>query len=160
MTGQRTTTYEERCEAARVFEAFVASRSLRHSRQRMDILQVFLQTEQHRTAEELLALIRKKNPSVGCATVYRTMKLLCDCGLARELKLEDGTARYEHLYGHSHHDHLVCSRCGRLVEVFDPEIERLQDRLSRIHGFLPQHHRMEIYGICCHCASKRRLARA
>ena len=155
MATRRPTRERTSLDAVRVFEDFIAARRLRHSRQRLDILDVFLASEKHCTAEALLALTRKANPSVGCATVYRTVKLLCECGLAREVRFEDGTARYEHLYGHVHHDHLVCSRCGRLVEVVDPEIERLQDRLSRIHGFLPQRHRMEIYGICSACAARR-----
>ena len=156
MTALRKAAEKDQRDAIRVFEDFLAAKPLRHSQPRMDILAVFLKAEAHHTADELLAMARKRNPSIGCATLYRTLKLLCDCGLAREVKLEDGTARYEHLYGHGHHDHLVCSRCGRLVEVCDPEIERLQDRLSRIYGFLPQHHRMEIYGICSACASRRR----
>mgnify|MGYP001586962590 CR=1 FL=1 len=147
-------TEKERRDAMQVFEEFLATKPLRHSQQRRDILTVFLETEAHHTADELLALARQKNASIGCATLYRTLKLLCDCGLARELKFDDKASRYEHLYGHTHHDHLLCSRCGRLTEVFDPEIERLQDRLSRIHGFLPQHHRMEIYGLCRGCVSK------
>lgn len=88
---------------------------------------------------------------MGFATVYRTLKLLCECGLGRELKFEDGTARYEHLYGHRYHDHLVCTRCGRFVEVVDPEIERLQEKLAKRHGFQPERHWLEIYGVCRKC---------
>ena len=73
-------------------------------------------------------LVRKKNPAVGYATIYRTLRLLCQSGLCRELKFEDGTTRYEHLYGHEHHDHLICIRCGRFVEVVDLEIEERQKK--------------------------------
>ena len=77
--------------------------------------------------------------------------MLAEAGLCRELKFDDGTTRYEHLYGHRHHDHLICTTCGRFVEVVDPAIERLQMRVAERHGFRPERHRMEIYGICRRC---------
>ncbi len=134
-----------------LFQSYIESRGLRHSGQRMQILDVFLKTEKHLTAEELHKLVQKKHPSIGIATVYRTLKLLSDCGLCRELKLEDKITRYEHLYGHEHHDHLVCTHCGALVEVLDAEIERLQKKLARSHGFKIQSHKLELYGICRKC---------
>jgi Fur family ferric uptake transcriptional regulator len=79
------------------------------------------------------------------------MKLMNESGLCREIRFEDGTTHYEHLYGHDHHDHLVCTQCGRLVEVVEEEIEKLQERLMKRHGFLPQSHRMNLYGICKEC---------
>jgi Fur family ferric uptake transcriptional regulator len=134
-----------------LFEEYIRSKNLRHSGQRTQILDVFLKTERHLTAEELHRLVQKKNPSIGTATVYRTMKLLSDSGLCRELKLDDGSTRYEHLYGHEHHDHLVCTGCGTLVEVLDPEIEKLQEKLARAHGFRIRAHKLELYGICKKC---------
>jgi Fur family ferric uptake transcriptional regulator len=134
-----------------LFQNYIESRGLRHSEQRMQILDVFLKTEKHLTTEELHKLTQKKHPSIGVATVYRTLKLLIECGLCRELKLEDGITRYEHLYGHEHHDHLVCTQCGALVEVLDAEIERLQDKLARSHGFKIESHKLELYGICRQC---------
>jgi Fur family ferric uptake transcriptional regulator len=91
---------------------------------------------------------------VGFATVYRTMKLLCESGMCRELSFEDGTTRYEHNYGHEHHDHLICTECGRCLEVIDGKIERLQERLMKHHGFSPKYHRMNLYGICKKCKSR------
>jgi Fur family ferric uptake transcriptional regulator len=114
-------------------------------------LDVFLKTEKHLTAEELHRLVQKRHPSVGTATVYRTMKLLRDSGLCRELRLDDGSTRYEHLYDHDHHDHLVCIGCGALVEVLDPQIEKLQEKLARRHGFRIISHKLELYGTCRKC---------
>jgi Fur family ferric uptake transcriptional regulator len=134
-----------------IFEEYIRSRGLRHSDQRMQILDVFLKTEKHLTAEELHRLVQKRHPSVGTATVYRTMKLLRDSGLCRELRLDDGSTRYEHLYDHDHHDHLVCIGCGALVEVLDPQIEKLQEKLARRHGFRIISHKLELYGTCRKC---------
>jgi Fur family transcriptional regulator, ferric uptake regulator len=134
-----------------LFEKFLVQKRLRHSKPREFIVRTFLCMEQHITVDELWGAVKKKYPSVGYATIYRTMKLLSESGLCREIRFEDGTTRYEHLYGHEHHDHLVCTQCGRLVEVVNEEIEKLQERLMKQHGFLPQSHRMNLYGICKEC---------
>lgn len=135
----------------KIFEEHLRTENLKHSEQREEILHIFLNIDKHLTANELYRIVQGKYPTVGYATIYRTLKLLCECGLCRELKLEDGTTRYEHLYGHQHHDHLICTKCGRFVEVVDPEIERLQEKLIKQHGFYPERHRMELYGVCKRC---------
>lgn len=138
-------------EEEKIFGDYLATKNLKHTEQRKEILHIFLNTDKHLTANELYQIVRKKHHKVGYATIYRTLKLLCECGLCRELKVEDGTARYEHLYGHQHHDHLICTKCGRFVEVVDSEIERLQEKLAKQHGFYPERHRMELYGVCRKC---------
>ena len=135
----------------KVFEGYLATKNLKHSQQRKEILGIFLNIDKHLTADELYRIIRKMYPGIGYATVYRTLKLLCECGLCRELKFDDGTTRYEHLYDHKHHDHLICTKCGRFAEVVDPDIERLQSKLFKLYKFYPQRHRMELYGICKRC---------
>ena len=138
-----------------VFTNYLSVNKFRQSEQRNRILDIFLGIDQHLTAEELYLAAKRKCPSVGFATVYRTLKLLCASGVCRKLKPEDGPARYEHLYGHRHHYHLICTKCGSFKEVFDPEIEKLQERLSRAYGFLTQRHRMELYGTCRKCQKKK-----
>ncbi len=138
-------------EEQRIFDEYVQSKGLKHSVQRRDVLLTFLKTEKHLTAEELHLLVKKRNESIGTATIYRTLKLLCDSGLCREFRLEDGTARYEHLYGHDHHDHLICTSCGTFEEVVDPQIEKLQEKLASKYGFRISNHKMEIYGTCRKC---------
>lgn len=137
----------------KIFDDFVKSRGLKHSVQRRGILRTFLKTERHLTADELYGLVKKRNSAIGFATIYRTLKLLCECGLSRELKLENGSVRYEHLYGHEHHDHLVCIKCGNFIEVVDPGIERLQEKLAREKGFILRGHKLLLYGICRGCKS-------
>jgi len=79
------------------------------------------------------------------------MKILADCGLAREIDLADGITRYEHLYNHEHHDHLICMQCGKSIEFYKPEIEALQDEASGQLGFKGHDHKLQIYGICRDC---------
>lgn len=138
-------------EEVKMLEDYIAAKNLKYSGQREEILDVFLSTKRHLTVNELYRLVQKKYPSVGYATIYRTIRLLCECGLCRELRFSDGTMRYEQLYGHEHHDHLVCTQCGKIVEVVDPQIERLQEKLFQAHAFAPQGHRMELYGRCKSC---------
>lgn len=135
----------------KVFEEFLREKNLKHSQPREGILNVFLSIERHVTVDELWGAVKQKYPSVGFATVYRTLKLLCWSGLCRELHFEDGTTRYEHLYEHEHHDHLICTQCGMFIEVVDSEIEHLQEELMKRHGFHPQRHRMDLYGVCEKC---------
>ncbi|MDP2941461.1 MAG: transcriptional repressor [Candidatus Omnitrophota bacterium] len=135
----------------KIFEEYLATKGLKHSERRKEILLIFLRHDKHLTANELYRIVQTKYSAVGYATIYRTLKLLCGCGLCRELRFEDGTTRYEHLYNHQHHDHLICTKCGRFVEVVDSEIERLQGKLVKQHGFYPERHRMELYGVCKRC---------
>ena len=135
----------------KILEEYLKNRELKHSGQRVEILGVLAEAEKHLTADELYRLARRKNPKIGYTTVYRTLKLLCECGLCREMTPHDGINRYEYAPGHEHHDHLICVKCGRFVEVVDPEIEKLQKKLAKKSGFFEQFHRMEIYGVCSKC---------
>ncbi len=134
-----------------VLENFIRSKNLRRSDQRQQILDVFLKTESHLTAEDLYNIVKKKNPSIGYATIYRSLKLFSEAGLCRELHVNDGTTRYEHLYKHNHHDHLICTKCGKFVEIESPEIEALQNQLAKKNGFELIKHRLELYGLCSAC---------
>lgn len=134
-----------------IFDKYVRSKGLRHTNQRDEIINIFLSTERHVSIEELHKLVRKKDPSIGYTTVYRTMRLLSKCGLCEEVDLGDGIARYEHKFGHKHHDHLICVQCGETIEVVKGQMEKMQDRLALEHSFLPIRHKLEIFGICKRC---------
>jgi Fur family ferric uptake transcriptional regulator len=101
--------------------------------------------------EELYLKLRAKHPGIGYATVYRTLKLFADAGIANEIHFGDGQTRYEHLNEGEHHDHLVCSRCGAIEEFENETIEKLQDEVARTHGFLIETHKLELYGLCEKC---------
>ena len=139
-----------------ILEQYVRANHLKDSKRRRDILGVFLSTEKHLTADELYQLVKKKHAGIGHATVYRVMKVLCNCGLCTEVKFDDGTARYEHRTGHRHHDPRVGTICGRFFEVLVPEIERLQEQVAKRQGFEVQKHRLEIYGVCRECRKRRK----
>ena len=126
--------------------------------QRELILDVFLDTEGHSSAEELYQIIKARDPHVGATTVYRTLKLLAECGLAREERLGDGRTRYEHLYNHQHHDHLICTQCGALIEFYSEVIENKQDEIARQYQFRPTNHSLRIFGICFECQVRQRMA--
>jgi Fur family ferric uptake transcriptional regulator len=104
----------------------------------------------------LFKRVSEKHPSIGHATVFRTMKLLKEADLAREISLGDKKTRFEHNFGHKHHDHLVCRACGRVIEVLNDKIEELQEKLCREHGFLPEQHHLEIFGLCRECQKKKK----
>ena len=140
-------------EKKRLFHSFVASKGLRSTHQRDIILDVFLSTHQHVSVEELYLKIKLSNPGIGHATVYRTLKLFVEAGLAREILLHDGQTRYEHAAAGEHHDHLVCTNCNTIIEFEDETIERLQEVIAARHGFLINKHKMEIYGLCVTCRS-------
>ena len=135
----------------KIFSDFAASKGLRSTHQRDIILDIFLSTHQHISVEELYLKVKSSNPGIGHATVYRTLKLFAEAGLAREILLHDGQTRYEHVVAGEHHDHLVCTGCNLIIEFEDETIEKLQNDIAARHGFLINSHKMEIYGLCANC---------
>lgn len=129
-------------------------RGLRSTDQRRLIVETFFQSPNHISIEELLAQVRRQDVRVGYATVYRTLKLLTECGVAFERKFGDGLTRYELADESSHHDHLICVDCGKIVEFEEPEIEALQEEVAQRHGFLLKSHKHEMYGSCRECQEK------
>lgn len=135
----------------RQFAIYLAGRGLKLTSQRELILRAFINHGGHISAEELYDDVKKDNPGIGQATVYRTLKLLAEAGIANDVSFDEGITRYEHIGEDEHHDHLVCTRCSRRVEFNDPAIEELQVKQARKQGFLLDSHRMILYGICRDC---------
>lgn len=142
---------------AEILSSYIATRGLKATRQRQLILETFLSAHGHVSVDDVLAKVRSADPKVSAATVYRTMKLLADAGLANAQHFGDGQVRYEAAAGKSHHDHLICTTCGQITEFEDDRIESLQEAAARSHGFRVEHHKLEIYGVCRTC---QRAARA
>jgi Fur family ferric uptake transcriptional regulator len=128
---------------------YLEDHNLKRTKQREVILDVFLNAKGHMSSEDLYQKIREINPRIGYTTVYRTMKLLVDAGLAEERHFDDGVARYE--VEHEHHDHLVCTSCGKIVEFESGLIERTQREIADKHSFKVMRHRHELYGLCSSC---------
>lgn len=137
------------------FAASLKERGLKMTRQREIVVECFLRVEGHVSAEELYELAKKQDQRIGLATVFRTLKTLKDCGLAREIDLGDGRSRFEHDYRRPHHHHLICDQCGRAIEFFSPEFERLQEKIVREYKFEPLRHTLQIFGICDDCRTER-----
>ncbi len=135
---------------------YLASKGLKSTRQRTAIVETFFDSGGHINVEALLEKVRAKDARVSAATVYRTMKLLCECGLAHARDFGDGRTLYESAAGRHHHDHLICTSCNRIVEFENEKIEQLQDAVARTHGFIVTQHKMELYGLCASCQARAR----
>jgi Fur family ferric uptake transcriptional regulator len=138
-------------EEQEVFLEHIQKKGLKRTAQRDLILDIFLRTEAHLSIEDLYRLVQKEDPTIGQTTVYRTLKLLSEAGLAREVRFGDGRTHYEHNYKHQHHDHMICSRCGRIIEFFSAELEAIQDKMAAKHRFQVTQHLLRIIGICAEC---------
>jgi Fur family ferric uptake transcriptional regulator len=128
---------------------YLGERGLRSTRQRDLIIEAFFKAHRHVNAEELHRVVRKKDPHIGVATVYRTLRLLTESGVATARYFGDGQALYE--VADQHHDHLICTRCGAIIEFENETIEKLQLDVARRHGFTISHHKLELYGHCERC---------
>lgn len=134
-----------------VLAKYMAERGLKSTRQRSLVIDTFFSLDGHLSVEDVWAKVRALDQRVSVATVYRTMKLLSESGLAHARNFGDGQTRYEPAVGREHHDHLICTRCGAIVEFENDQIERLQDAVARRHGFKVTSHKMELYGLCKSC---------
>ncbi len=129
------------------WKQWLIEKRLNTTTQREAIVDQFFRTQDHISIDELLARVRKRHQRVGYATVYRTLKLLVESGLAIERQFGDGQARFE--IAGEHHDHLICAKCGLILEFEDDEIERLQEKIAqRLGGFAVIRHRHELYALC------------
>ena len=135
-------------EKEAAFAEYIQRKGLKTTRQRNTIISVFFRLRGHISVEELLNEVKKVNPRIGYATVYRTLHLLVESNLVEERRFGDGLARYE---GHSdveHHDHMICLECGMISEFFNPRLEALQEKLAEENNFEIYRHRLELYGAC------------
>lgn len=141
-------------DAAQTFEAYLRRRNLSLTRQREQILRVFLDSEGHRSADEIAALVRAANPGIGLSTIYRTLKLLVECGLADEHRFGTDATLYEPSQGH--HEHMICLACQQILEFEDDELEALKERIAASHGFRMLRHSLQVYGVCAACQAAGR----
>ncbi len=139
------------------FRAILKKRGFKFTKQRELVLQALYENEGHFSPEEILALVRNRLPKIkiGIATIYRTLSLLEEEGLAYSISLGRDGKRYE-LGLKTHHDHLVCVECGRIIEFFDEVIEKRQEDVAKEFNFLMQEHIMQIRGLCSSCQNQNR----
>lgn len=137
------------------FIALFREEGIDHIDERFAILDIFLKTEKHLTAEELYRLVAGEGHGGDKAFFQETLELMCHYGFAQENRFDDGRVLYEHRHLGDHHDHMICTRCGEISEFYDPQLERIQAAIAARHGFHMLQHRMDIYGICSSCLKKR-----
>src|SRR5277367_3078045 len=141
-------------EAQDILHGHLKRVGLKQTEQRDTILRSFLETRDHLSTDELHRLVQKKDARIGYTTVYRTLKLLGECGLASEVAFHDGIARYEHQYNRRSHHHMVCTECGSSVEFFSQEVRELEQEIGRKYDYLTTRHTFQIYGVCEDCREK------
>ena len=128
---------------------FLGGKNLRITSQRQAIIETVFNTEEHFTAEQLLEWSRKKDKSVSRATVYRTLPLLTESGLVREMDFGKDHKFYDPNYAHHpNHNHIICQDCEKIVEFDSEKIEKLEDEISHRLGFSIKTHRLQITGSC------------
>lgn len=130
----------------------MARKGLNTTIQRKAIAEAFFTYPGHHSLEEFYRHVNSFDSSIGQSTVYRTLKLLCEAGLATETQFSDNITRFEVAFPHKHHDHMVCLKCGRIIEIAVPEIEKLQAALAKENGFVLTGHSHTLYGYCQECA--------
>jgi Fur family ferric uptake transcriptional regulator len=151
---QTVLSHEAIREADDIFNRHLKRVGLKHTEQRDTILRTFLETHDHLSTEELHHLVQRSFPRIGFTTVYRTLKLLTECGLASGVAFHDGVTRYEHQYNRRSHHHMVCIECGSSVEFFSPEVEKVEQEIGRKHHYITKRHTFQVYGICAECQKK------
>jgi Fur family ferric uptake transcriptional regulator len=134
-----------------VLESYIAEHKLKITKQRRVVLNVFLECKDHVSVEELYSIVSKQEPKIGLATIYRTLALLTKSGLALEMDFGDGQKRYESSFMSAHHDHMVCTECGKIIEFNHPLIEKYQEEIAIQNGFKITSHKLDLFGHCSNC---------
>lgn len=134
------------------FRGFLRDRGIKDTAQRRMVLEVALDLRDHFEADQLLKLLRERGSKVGKATLYRTLPLLVDCGILKQVRFDQKQAYYEHAFGEPPHDHMVCRRCGKIIEFAADETLELRNRIAKEHYFHVISHRFQICGLCWECS--------
>ena len=138
-------------EEIKILTDYISRHRLRSTHQRFDVLDIFINSEGHFSIDELHRLVKKKYPRVSHSSTFRAMQVIEKAGLAARIRDVDGVFRFEHLYKHHNHGHLVCTRCGRIIEYDNSAIIRLQKKLAAKHQFKPSSFGAKVRGVCREC---------
>ena len=138
-----------------LFRRLSKQKKLRHTPERDWIIQAVCGQREHFDVEDLCFMLHNQRRSVSRASVYRTIPLLLEAGIIREVVTPDKQLRYEGVFNRAHHDHLICIRCGSVVNFESKAVEEEQTRIARRFGFAIVNHRMELYGLCGSCDKKK-----
>ncbi|MBW1712977.1 MAG: transcriptional repressor [Deltaproteobacteria bacterium] len=144
----------DQAEALSLLCRFLKNKGLRSTPAREAILKAALDQPGHFDADQLYLTLRQEGPGVSKASVYRTLPLLLEAELVRQIYSEDGHLLYEPAFGRAHHCHLRCLNCRRIIEFQSEKLTELEDWLARKYGFDVQGHQIEVYGLCPDCRAK------
>jgi Fur family ferric uptake transcriptional regulator len=136
------------------FQSFLEQSALKLTSEREALVREIFSTHYHFEADELLFKMKEKSLKISRATVYRTLELLVKSGLVRRVHLGEDHYHYEHVSGNSHHDHLICTACGTVIEFHDEALEQRQREICQRKKFTPTFHNLQILGICDACRRK------
>ncbi len=136
------------------FQEFLQQQNLKLTGERTALVREIFATHYHFEADELLFKMKEKNVKISRATVYRTLELLVKSGMVRRVHLGEDHYHYEHVTGNSHHDHLICTTCGAVIEFHDPVLEARQREICEKKRFTPTFHNLQILGVCSNCRRK------
>lgn len=134
-----------------LFRSYLHQQRLPLTHQREVIAMALFESERHLSVDDLADLLRSRSEHVGKATIYRTLNLLVQADLARELDFGEGFKRYEHQAGEARHDHLICTNCGKVIRFSRDSLDVLQTQIAAEMGFTVQSRRLKIYGVCGEC---------
>ena len=136
------------------FQDFLQEQGLKLTGERKALVREIFAIHYHFEADELLSKMKEKDVKISRATVYRTLELLVKSGMVRRVHLGEDHYHYEHVAGNSHHDHLICTTCGSVIEFNDPELQRRQLEICESKKFTPTFHNLQILGVCNACRRK------
>ena len=134
-------------------KAILQENGMKYTEQRAIILELLLTLDEHLSADQLLDIVKEKYPqhNIGIATIYRTLNFLEEVNLISSISFGKDGKKYESNDKDNHHDHIICTSCGKIVEFLDMEIEKKQEEIANKNGFKITDHTMQIFGICDQC---------
>lgn len=137
--------------AENVFREYLKDRGLKYTLERQLLLAAVMRKDEHFEVDQLVMDLRQQGQRVAKATIYRTMPLLVNCGIIKMVQLGNKQTHYEHTYGQDPHDHMICRRCGRIIEFDSTDVDRLRTLIAGRYSFYALSHRLVITGLCDAC---------
>ena len=141
-------------DAQQQFIKFLRTKGQRVTPERIAVLDRVLTWEGHFEADSLYLHMKTEGGKVSRATVYNTLGLLLECGIVSRYRFSQGYSQYERTVGRPHHDHMICTRCGNIIEFENKRVMRMQDELCRAEKFKPTYHSFQIFGLCEKCLTQ------
>ncbi|AEH45137.1 ferric uptake regulator, Fur family [Thermodesulfatator indicus DSM 15286] len=138
------------------FRRFLKELPLDKKKLLLNIFETFIETDEHLSSEKLAEKLKAKGFSVSLEEVEEALKFFCCLGFAQRKEFLGKPPVFEHRHLGEHHDHLICTNCGKIEEFYFPKLEETQNEIARLYGFKPLDHRLEIYGLCRECQARRK----